>query len=38
MFVVKPSKMMRGVILAAARSDAIRSAVVAAPGTRGIGP
>ncbi|HEX3826093.1 MAG TPA: proline dehydrogenase family protein [Sporichthyaceae bacterium] len=36
MIVVKPSKMMRGAILAAARSDAIRSAVVAAPGTRAI--
>src|SRR5690348_2407762 len=33
---VNPSKLMRGAILAAARSDPIRAAVVSAPGTRGI--
>jgi proline dehydrogenase len=36
MIVVNPSLLMRRAILAAARSGSIRSAVVAAPGTRGI--
>ncbi len=36
MIAVNPSKLMRGAILAAARSDRIRSAVVSAPATRGI--